>query len=149
MILEQPLDELVIAVSQSVANRQTAANADSPWVFWPTHSTATRKRPSAMPIPECSQLVPPSYPGGTRLYSSEVPPTDKVVRLGRIASAEELLEVDGGIGQCDRVGHDSLANGHLGEPHVLGDGIAGADCSDRDEAAPVVDAVADVDAIRP
>jgi integrase len=33
VILEHPLDELVVAVSQSVANRQTAANAISPWVF--------------------------------------------------------------------------------------------------------------------
>jgi integrase len=33
IILEYPLDELVVAVSQSVANRQTAANAVTPWVF--------------------------------------------------------------------------------------------------------------------
>lgn len=33
MILEHPLDELVVAVSQSVANRQTAANAVTSWVF--------------------------------------------------------------------------------------------------------------------
>jgi integrase len=33
VILEYPLDELVVAVSQSVANRQTAANAITPWVF--------------------------------------------------------------------------------------------------------------------
>lgn len=33
VILEQPLDELVAAVSQSVTNRQTAANPGSPWVF--------------------------------------------------------------------------------------------------------------------
>jgi hypothetical protein len=33
VILERPLGELVVAVNQSVANRQTAANAGSPWVF--------------------------------------------------------------------------------------------------------------------
>lgn len=33
VILEPPLDELVVAVSQSVANRQTAANAVTSWVF--------------------------------------------------------------------------------------------------------------------
>ena len=33
LVLEHPLDELVVAVSQSVANRQTAANAITPWVF--------------------------------------------------------------------------------------------------------------------
>ncbi len=33
VILEHPLDELVVAVSQSVVNRQTAANAVTAWVF--------------------------------------------------------------------------------------------------------------------
>ena len=33
VILEHPLDQLVVAVSQSVANRQTAANAITSWVF--------------------------------------------------------------------------------------------------------------------
>jgi integrase len=33
VVLEHPLDELVVAVSQSVANRQTAANAVTAWVF--------------------------------------------------------------------------------------------------------------------
>jgi hypothetical protein len=33
VVLEHPLDELVVAVSQSVGNRQTAANAVTAWVF--------------------------------------------------------------------------------------------------------------------
>jgi hypothetical protein len=110
---------------------------------------ATRRSPSGRTaIPECNQPVPPSYPVGTRLHSSDVSPTDMVVRLRLMALAEELLEVDGRIGQRDRIGDDPLPDGHLGEPDVLGDGITGADGGDRDEATCIVDPVADVDSVR-
>jgi hypothetical protein len=55
VILEHPLDELVVAVSQSVANRQTAVNAIILWVF-------------------------PGYRPGSHLNANHVP--DRLKKLG-------------------------------------------------------------------
>lgn len=53
IILEHPLDELVVAVSQSVANRQTAANAISPvGVSWLSARKPPQRQPRSDPIEE-------------------------------------------------------------------------------------------------